>query len=299
MNDTVAQKKPLTRSLITPVSLLVIALGSAVIGAVLTGATTGVVTEGVESLSASSGIFLGDISNLISLGFAFGAGMVAAVNPCGFAMLPAYLGLYMGTDDGFSNSSVGERLGQASLVGAVMTTGFVLLFGVVGLAITAGAQPLVNLFPWIGLTIGVLLALVGAWMVGRESSLYSGFAERLSVRMGDAGKRNLKGYFAFGLGYGTASLSCTLPIFLTVVGSTLTVGNFLGSTFQFVLYGLGMGMVIMVLTLSIAIFRNAMISKVRKVLPYIQSVSAGLLLVAGAYIVYYWLTLGELLGSFI
>lgn len=299
MNEATAQKRPLTRSLITPVSLLVIALGSAVVGAVLTGATTGAVTEGVESLSASSGNFLGDVSNLIPLGFAFGAGMVAAVNPCGFAMLPAYLGLYVGTDDAASNSSVGERLGQASLVGGVMTAGFILLFGVVGLAITAGAQPLVKFFPWIGLSIGVLLALAGAWMIGSGGSLYSGFAERLSARMGDASQRNLKGYFAFGLGYGTASLSCTLPIFLTVVGSTLTAGNFLDSAFQFVLYGLGMGLVIMALTLSIAIFRNAMINKVRKALPYVQPVSAGLLLVAGGYIVYYWLTLGELLNTFI
>ncbi|MDA1215393.1 MAG: cytochrome c biogenesis protein CcdA [Chloroflexi bacterium] len=299
MNDAPAQKRSLGRSLITPVSLLVIAVGSAIVGAVLTGATTGAVTSGVESLSASSGNFLGDVSNLIPLGFAFGAGMVAAVNPCGFAMLPAYLGLYVGTDDASSDSSVGERLGQASLVGVVMTAGFILLFGVVGIAIAAGAQPLVKFFPWIGLGIGVLLALAGAWMIGSGSSLYSGFAERLSARMGDAGQRNLKGYFAFGLGYGTASLSCTLPIFLTVVGSTLTAGNFLDSAFQFVLYGLGMGVVIMVLTLSIAIFRNAMINKVRKVLPYVQPVSAGLLLVAGGYIVYYWLTLGELLNSFI
>jgi len=282
-----------------PVSLLIIALGSAIVGAILTGTTTGAVTSGVESLSASSGNFLGGVSGLIPLGFAFGAGMVAAVNPCGFAMLPAYLGLYVGTDDVSSGASVAERLGQASLVGVVMTAGFILLFGVVGIAIAAGAQPLVKFFPWIGLGIGVLLALAGAWMIGSGSSLYSGFAERLSARMGDAGQRNLKGYFAFGLGYGTASLSCTLPIFLTVVGSTLTAGNFLDSAFQFVLYGLGMGMVIMVLTLSIAIFRNAMINKVRKVLPYVQPISAGLLLVAGGYIVYYWLTLGELLNSFI
>ncbi len=299
MNDAPAQSQSLSRILIMPVSLLIIALGSAIVGAILTGTTTGAVTSGVESLSASSGNFLGDVSGLIPLGFAFGAGMVAAVNPCGFAMLPAYLGLYVGTDDVSSGASVAERLGQASLVGVVMTAGFILLFGVVGIAIAAGAQPLVKFFPWIGLGIGVLLALAGAWMIGSGSSLYSGFAERLSARMGDAGQRNLKGYFAFGLGYGTASLSCTLPIFLTVVGSTLTAGDFLDSAFQFVLYGLGMGMVIMVLTLSIAIFRNAMINKVRKVLPYVQPISAGLLLVAGGYIVYYWLTLGELLNSFI
>jgi cytochrome c biogenesis protein CcdA len=282
-----------------PVGLLIIALGSATVGAVLTGATIGAVTSGVESLSASSGNFLGSVSRFIPLGFAFGAGMVAAVNPCGFAMLIAYLGLYVSADGASSSSSVAGRLGQASLVVFAMTTGFILLFGVMGIAIAAGAQPLVKFFPWVGLGIGVLLALTGAWMIGSGNSLYSGFAERLSARMGGVGQRNLKAYFAFGLGYGTASLSCTLPIFLAIVSSALTSGSFLNSVFQFVLYGLGMGLVIMVLTLSIAIFRNAMIHKVRKVVPYVQPVSAGLLLVAGGYIVYYWLTLGELLNSFI
>jgi cytochrome c biogenesis protein CcdA len=30
------------------------------------------------------------------VGLAFGAGLVAALNPCGFAMLPAYLALVVG-----------------------------------------------------------------------------------------------------------------------------------------------------------------------------------------------------------
>ena len=83
-----------------------------------------------------------------------------------------------------------------------------------------------------------------------------------------------------------------------MVGTTLTLGTFLDSTLQFLLYGLGMGLVILVLTLSMAIFKGALVGKVRKVLPYIQPVSAALLLLAGAYIVFYWLTIGDLLDSF-
>ena len=297
METTAAAKKSLPRAVFVPVTLLSLALGAAIIGALITGTTTGVVTIGAESLSSSAGNFLGSSSTLIPLGFAFGAGMVSSVNPCGFAMLPAYLGLYLGNDDEEAEAAAVLRLRRAVVVGSVVTAGFILLFGVVGLAIAGGAQPLIKFFPWIGLSIGVLLAVTGAWMVS-GGTLYSSFAERLSARMGSAGQSSVRGYFAFGLGYGTASLSCTLPIFLTVVGSTLTLGTFLYSTLQFVLYGLGMGLVIMVLTLSMAIFRGAMVGKVRKVLPYIQPISAGLLLIAGAYIVYYWLTLGELLDSF-
>src|SRR5262249_14403303 len=60
------------------------------------GSSPGQVNAGVEHASASTGAFLADTGALIPLGFAFGAGVVSAVNPCGFTMLPVYLGLYLG-----------------------------------------------------------------------------------------------------------------------------------------------------------------------------------------------------------
>lgn len=39
------------------------------------------------------------LADYLPMGYAFGAGMVSTVNPCGFAMLPAYLSLYMGAKD--------------------------------------------------------------------------------------------------------------------------------------------------------------------------------------------------------
>ena len=297
MQGTIAETRSVTRGVLIPVGLFVLVLGTAIVGAILTGTGTSFLTIQVEGLSSDSSNRLDTASTFIPLGFAFGAGMVSAVNPCGFAMLPAYMGLYLGDSETTKPKPVFTRLRRGLLVGSVVTGGFIILFGVVGLAITAGAQPLVQYFAWIGLGIGVLLAGAGAWMVA-GGTIYTSLAERFSVRLGNANQQSARGYFAFGLGYGTASLSCTLPIFLTVVGTTLTLGTFLESTLEFVLYGLGMGLVILVLTLSMAIFRGALVGKVRNVLPYIQPVSAALLLVAGAYIVFYWLTIGDLLDSF-
>jgi len=65
------------------------------------------------------------------------------------------------------------------------------------------------------------------------------------------------------------------------------------------MYALGMGLVIMILTLGVAIFRGALVGKVRRIFPYIQPISAVFLIVAGAYIVYYWLTLGGLIDSIV
>lgn len=269
----------------------------AVVGAILTNNAGGIgwLNFFAESQSGRSGSVLGNASSFIPLGFAFGAGMVSSVNPCGFAMLPAYLGLYLGADEkeGPKASPV-RRLGRALLVGGTVTAGFVLLFGLAGGVIGGGARAVVNLIPWLGLAIGVFLAIAGAWLLG-GGKLYSGFAARAASGMGGVNQMGARGYFLFGISYGTASLSCTLPIFLAVVGTSLAVGGLLAALGQFVLYALGMGLVIVLLTLAIALFKGAMVGALRKALPHIQPISAGLMVLAGSYIVFYWLTIGDLL----
>ena len=69
----------------------------------------------------------------------------------------------------------------------------------------------------------------------------------------------------------------------------------LAAAAQFFLYGLGMGFVVVLLTAGISLFKGAMSGALRRALPFMQRVSAALMLVAGGYIVFYWLTFGELL----
>jgi len=248
----------------------------------------------INTLSQLASNWLGRVADFLPLGYAFGAGMVSTVNPCGFAMLPAYLGLYLGTDEEqFAQASALRRFAQALVVASAVSLGVVLLFGVAGLLIAAGGRFVVGAFPWIGLGIGVLLIALGLWLLTGHT-LYTGFTERLTERMGNPGQKDIRGFFTFGIAYGTASLSCTLPIFLTVVGSAVAVQGFLSAATQFVSYALGMGLVIVVLTVGLALFKGAVVKWLRKTLPYFQRLSAGLLLLAGAYIVFYWLTEGQL-----
>ncbi len=280
-----------------PVLAFIGAMAVAVIGAFITGSEFGAVTQGVESVSARSGNFLGDLGDLFPFGFAFSAGMVSSVNPCGFAMLPAYLGLYLSDSEGgdASAGSVVSRLRRALFVGATVSVGFVVLFAAVGTPIGLGARGIADAFPWIGLIIGVLLVLAGAYLLS-GGKLYSNFAASVSSRFGNANSKGVRSYFTFGLAYGTASLSCTLPIFLAVIGGTFTAETFLDSVWQFILYGLGMGSVILALTIGMALFKGAVTGALRKALPHVGTISAVMLLVAGTFIVYYWLTIGELLA---
>ena len=289
----------LLRRFVFPVAVATTALTVSVVGALALGQDSGAdaVNEFVEALSGNSQSFLGDLGILAPLGFALVAGAVAAVNPCGFAMLPAYMGLYLGSNESEGDASVSllRQLGKALLVGSSVTAGFVVLFGVAGTVIGLGARSFVaDILPWVGLVIGIALTFAGAWMLG-GGKLYTGIATRAASHMGDPSTLNTKGYFLFGLSYGTASLSCTLPIFLSVVGTSFAVSSIATSFGQYILYSLGMGLVILSLTLGMAVFKGAMVGALRKALPYVQPVGTWMMIVAGSYIVFYWLTIGKIL----
>lgn len=295
----VAESPQLTRRRERIASIAVLlAGGGAVAAALLTGPNIGQINTSVESVSSASTTLLGALADTLPLGYAFGAGMVSAVNPCGFALLPAYLGLYLGSGDASeTRRRIGLPFWRAVSVSATMTAGFILVFGVAGVALSAATTAIARYLPWAGLAIGILLVLAAGRMLA-GGALYSSFGERIAQRFGPAARQpSTRGFLAYGLAYGTGSLSCTLPVFLTVVGSTLTVNGLLPATSQFVLYALGMGFVITLLTLSTAIFKAAALAKARSLVRYVEPVSAVLLLLAGAYIVYYWLTLGGLLAA--
>ncbi len=235
----------------------------------------------------------------LPVGYSFGAGLVSTVNPCGFAMLPAYLSLYLGTqDDTFHQRSLALRTLKALFVGLTVSAGFVLLFAVIGAGVSAGGRFIISAMPWIAIVIGIGLAILGLWMLtGR--AVNAEFFAKLASRIGDPREIGVRGFFLFGVAFGAASLSCTLPIFLVVVGSALATGGFLSGLVQFISYGMGMGLVLIVLTLGIALFKEGIIvTGLRGLFPYVERVAAVLLLVAGSYIVYYWLFKGGLIGMF-
>ena len=302
MNETTtyteAQTSPgFARTAILPIAAATIALAIAVIGALIVRGESDIdgINFFVESLSGGAARQLGGLSVIAPLGFAFGAGLAAAFNPCGFAMLPAYMGLYLGVGDE-DNPSFIAHIGKALLIGGSVTVGFILLFAAAGAVIGLGARSVVgSVLPWIGLGVGILLTIAGAWLLG-GGKLYTALAQQMAEKFGNPGQANIRGYFIFGLAYGLASLSCTLPIFLAVVGSSFAAASIWTAFAQFILYAVGMGTVIITLTLGMALFKGAMVGGMRKVMPYMQSVGTWLMLIAGTYIVFYWLTIGNVLG---
>ena len=166
----------------------------------------------VETLSAGiSGVLL-SLGAKAPLGYAVVAGMIASVNPCGFVLLPAYLGLYLGDDRGASG---GHRpIGRAIVVSVTVTASFVLLFGLAGIIASLTASAVTSALPWIGAAVGAGLILLGGVLAsGRE--LYAPLGPRAAHHLKAAAQtRGIGGYAAYGVA------SPFLPAFVNARGLT-------------------------------------------------------------------------------
>lgn len=237
------------------------------------------------SLRDSAETAVANLAGLLPVGFAFAAGMVASVNPCGFFMLPAYLSYHLGTEEeGYYEQPALVRLLKGLLLGGVATLGFLAVFAVAGGVISAGGQWLVRVFPYAGVAIGGILIVVGLWLLITHRTLGIMAASRVTV----SPQRNLRNVFLYGIVYAIGSLSCTLPIFLVVVGSSLASQGLLASLSQFVGYALGMGAILVAVTIGAALFQGTVARWLKSAIPYVHRVSSLFMVGAGAYLIYYW-----------
>ena len=220
---------------------------------------------------------------------ALAAGMAATVNPCGFALLPAYLALFVGDEQRQRDGGIGRALA----VSATLTLGFVAVFGLFGLVISPLALSIERYLPWAPIVIGVALVAMGAALVaGREITL------RLP-KLGKGGSDGALGsMFLFGVSYAVASLSCTIGPFLAITSTTLRSESLASAVAVFVVYALGMGLVVTALTVAVALAEVGLVGRLRRAMPYVSRASGILLVLAGAYVAWYgWFEVRTLNGG--
>lgn len=215
--------------------------------------------------------------------FAFTAGLFATINPCGWAMLPAFVAYYLGTrEEGYQDRGVTDRAYEGLTLGLLVTAGFLVIFGGIGLVISAGLKVVVQFMPYLALGVGFGLVLLGFSLFAGRSLPIAFPQPELNL---DA--RNSKTVFLFGAAYGFASLSCTLPVFLAVVGAGLATASFAATGVLFLTYGIGMAVVLIGVAVGAALFKGTVARSVGNLLPYVNRVGAVLLVLAGLYLLWY------------
>jgi cytochrome c biogenesis protein CcdA len=214
-----------------------------------------------------------------TLALAFTAGMVATFNPCGFSLLPAYLGAFVAGDE--VETSTERRLVRAAGVSAAVAVGFVVVFASVGLIIDRIASETQQQLPWVTITIGGILVVVGLATV-------AGWRPKLPIAVPDlaAGRSGVLMMVGYGITFAIASLSCTIGPFLAVTGAALR-GTAWDAATTYVAYALGMGLIVLLLSLGAAAAHSSIAVNLRKFARWAPRVGGALMVVAGSYAIWY------------
>ncbi|MGE2833896.1 cytochrome c biogenesis CcdA family protein [Mycobacterium sp. SMC-4] len=214
------------------------------------------------------------------VGLAFAAGLVAALNPCGFVMLPAYLALVV---RGSGGGPMPVAVGRALTATAAMTAGFLAVFGTFGVLTVSVASTVSRYLPYVTIVIGIILVLLGIWLIlGRELTVL--IPDRLS-RAAPAPTTRLSSMFGYGVAYALASLSCTVGPFLAVTGAA--VGSSSGRPWIFLAYAGGFALVVGALAVAVALTGSSMAGRIKAALHYINRLGGVVLVGVGLYVAYY------------
>jgi cytochrome c biogenesis protein CcdA len=220
----------------------------------------------------------------LPVSFAFGAGMVATVNPCGFVMLPSFVAFYL-AGEGQAQTSTVHRSWRATQLGVLVATAFILTFAAVGAVITLFGRQLMAWTYWAGLGVGLLMVTLGAVQFVTGRAIFADLTSGIRVQR----QRSVSGVLAFGLAYAVASLGCTLPIFMLVVGSVFTGdGDYASSVWRFVEYGAGMGVVLGLVALAVALTSGWLMRVAWAVMPMVTRLANLALVFAGGYLLWYY-----------
>jgi cytochrome c-type biogenesis protein len=240
----------------------------------------------------------------VIIGFAFSAGAVAFLNPCGFAMLPSYISYFVesNTQQIINKSSNSRlilvRLTRGGLVGILVTAAFIATFGLAGIAISSIGIGIVKFLPWIAVSSGIVIIGIGiAKIFGRTVHMNMPSPRGLLFTTKSGNERgNFLNFFLFGIGYSIASLSCTLPLFLFIIFQGLSAGGIREGFIVFLSYALGMGSVMIAISLAISASNQTFVRYLKKLAPKMNIITSIVLILAGSYLIYYNLIIGKLLS---
>ena len=243
----------------------------------------------ILELSRLSTLNLVKVDSVVPLGFSFVSGMLATVNPCGFVMLPVYISMFLSSKERQVNqSNFVYKLLNIFKISISLGLGFLIIFGAVGLAVTGGLLFIQPILSWLSTLIGFFLVGLGIYTFSGKS-LYLSFPQKLSYKINISQDSKFKNFFLYGLSYGIASISCTLPLFIALISNAINSGGLTNGIKQFISYSLGMTSVILVITLFASFIKNFSLLKKTSLTKFYQYPAGLIITLVGMYLIIYWI----------
>lgn len=208
-------------------------------------------------------------------------GVMSAVNPCGFVLLPTYLIYYLGTELQ-RQESVAVTLRRALLVGSAVSSGFVGLFLMVGVITQSLTTAVLDNSKYFAFVVGLGLVVMGAMML-------AGWKPRIAQpNVNLQRERTYRNMFYFGIAYAVASIGCTLGFLTSAVFGSVGRHGFVSGVLSISLYGVGMASLVIALTVALAFAQMNIVSSLKKSFRFFDKVSAFFVLITGLYLTWYW-----------
>lgn len=169
---------------------------------------------------------------------AFSAGLFTFVSPCAF-LLPAYVSYYLGTNPGSPGLKARNVVLKSLRFAGTMNLSIIVVFTAIGVAVSYLGSLVKPLIP-------SLQGLVGIVFIAMGVAMWKDWMRLPMLRIGHQGNR---GVFTFGLIYTLAIVSCSAPIFVSIISYTLSVGSKLDALTIFWFYSIGIGLPLLAFTI--------------------------------------------------
>lgn len=213
-----------------------------------------------------------DLTELLGALGPFGAGLLSAASPCLLPLYPGFIA-YLGSN---ARSLEGRR--GTGLLGLLVLAGVLTTMTVVGGVLAVAAVPTSRLLAYATPVVDGLLIVLGLLLLAGRNPF-----ERLPGMRVPVVADPFRQAYVYGLMLGPLALPCAGPFLVSLLGISLGIVDAAGKIATFLIFGLGFGLPLVVLSLLTGV-RSRQV--VRWIVAHHRAVEviAGVLLIAVAIV---------------
>lgn len=228
----------------------------------------------------------------VVLGFAFLAGVAAFFAPCPFAVFPAYIAYYLNTETDIHQAHNTKWLHPLK-IGLIVSLGIFSFYAFFGVILAFFGTTLAAYINWLKLAVIPLFFILGFILLAGKSFGTKGLdqlANTVSARA--RGGKHFTNMYLYGVVYGIAAAACHLPILLALSLYPILSGHFLTGSLTFIVYGLGVSILLIFFTLLASSGKKFLISNLGLYGERIKKVGGLILILTGVYLIGFYILFG-------